>query len=250
MGKVAFVQGASRGLGLALAGELAAREDVDRVYASSRQAEASEGLRALRERHGPKVCILLEVDVRSELTIGWAAEKVASEQKAVHLLICAAGMLHESTTQPEKRFEQVNQVALEHSFAVNAQGPILTARHLLPLMMHGERAVIANISAHAGSLEDNHLGGWYSYRASKAAQNMLTRTLAIELRRRAPAIICVALDPGSMDTELSRPFRRNIHAEDLVSPAQAATRLLALIDGLGPEQSGQFFRWDGRVLPW
>jgi NAD(P)-dependent dehydrogenase (short-subunit alcohol dehydrogenase family) len=247
MGKVAYVQGASRGLGLALAGQLAARDDVDWVYASARQPEASEGLRALCAKHGTKISVL-EVDVRSELAIGWAAERVASEQEELHLLICAAGMLHESTTQPEKRFEQITQIAMEHSFAVNAQGPILTARHLLPLMMHGERAVIANVSAHAGSIGDNRLGGWYSYRAAKAAQNMLTHTLAIELRRRAPQVICAALDPGSMDTDLSRPFRRNVH--DLASPDESASRLLALIDELKAEHSGQFLRWDGRVLPW
>jgi NAD(P)-dependent dehydrogenase (short-subunit alcohol dehydrogenase family) len=247
MGKVAYGRGASRGLGLALAAQLAARDDVDAVYASARQPDESEGLLALRERHGPRICPLA-VDVRSESAIAWAAEKVASEQRALHLLICAAGVLHESTTQPEKRFEQIREPGMEHVFAVNAYGPILTARYLLPLMMHGERAVIAMISAHAGSIGDNRLGGWYSYRASKAAQNMFTHTLAIELGRRAPKVICAALDPGSMDTDLSRPFRRNVH--DLASPDEAASRLLDRIDELRQEHSGQFLRWDGRVLPW
>jgi NAD(P)-dependent dehydrogenase (short-subunit alcohol dehydrogenase family) len=249
MGRVAFVQGASRGLGLALTAALAERDEFDTVYAASREPESSEGLVALREQRGGRVRPLA-MDVRAESSIEWAAEKVASEQPALHLLICAAGMLHEGSTQPEKRFEQVHQTSMEHAFAVNAYGPLLTARHLLALMPHDERAVIANISAHAGSITDNRLGGWYSYRASKAAQNMFTRTLAIELSRRAPKAICVALDPGSMDTDLSRPYRRNVHAEDLASPDHAASRLLVLIDSLGTEHSGQFLRWDGHLLPW
>ena len=249
MGRVAFVQGASRGLGLALASELASRDEIDAVYASSRNPEASEGLVALRERRGTRVRPLA-LDLRSESSIASAAKNVASEQRELHLVISAAGVLHEDEIQPEKRYEQVHHAGMEHAFAVNAYGPMLTARHLLPLVSRDDRVVIANISAHAGSITDNHLGGWYSYRASKAAQNMFTRTLAIELSRRAPNVICVALDPGTMATELSRPYRRNVHAGTIASPEEAAVRLLALIDSLDGEQSGRFLRWDGHVIPW
>ena len=249
MGKVAFVTGASRGIGLGLASLLAARDDFEAVYAGSRAPEQSQGLSELMERFGARVRPL-EIDVRSESSIVWAAEKLASEQRALHLLICAAGVLHEGTMAPEKRLEQVHQTSMEHAFAVNAYGPMLTARHLLPLLTHDERAVIANISAHAGSISDNRIGGWYSYRAAKAAQNMFTHTLAIELSRRARNVICVALDPGMVDTDLSRPYRRYVHQEDVVSPEQAAARLLSLIDSLSPEQSGQFLTWDGTILPW
>lgn len=249
MGSVAYVQGASRGLGLALARALVDRSDIDVVYAAARAPEDSSGLTELRQRAGARLRPVT-ADVQSESSIAWAAEKVASEQRALDYLFYVAGVLHEGTMKPEKRFEQVHQSNLEHAFAVNATGPILTARYLVELLAHDRRAVLANISAHAGSIGDNRLGGWYSYRASKAAQNMLTRTLAIELRRRAPNAICVGLDPGTMDTELSRGYRRNVSAGDMASPDEAAARLLALLDSLTREHSGAFLRYDGQELPW
>jgi NAD(P)-dependent dehydrogenase (short-subunit alcohol dehydrogenase family) len=248
MGRNVFVQGASRGLGLALTRQLLSRNDVEVVYASARDLEGS-ALGPLRERHRGRLRPLV-LDVGSEASIAAAAERVASDGRALHLLVNVAGVLHDGEMQPEKRLEQLARTSMDQAFVVNAYGPILTARHLLPHLAQGERAVIANISAHAGSITDNRLGGWYSYRASKAAQNMFTRTLAVELGRRAPNVICVALDPGTMDTDLSRPFRRNVAPEDVVSPDRAASRLLALCDALVHDDTGQFLTWDHRQLPW
>ncbi len=101
-----------------------------------------------------------------------------------------------------------------------------------------------------GSIDDNRLGGWYGYRASKAAQNMLTKTMAIELRRLNPSIICVALHPGTVDTDLSRPFQRHVPKDKLFSPEQAAKQLLQVIAGLDSDDNGGFFAWDGKPIAW
>ena len=118
------------------------------------------------------------------------------------------------------------------------------------LSAHAERAVFANLSARVGSIEDNRLGGWYAYRASKAAQNMYTRTLAIEWARSRRNVICVALHPGTTDTDLSRPFQGNVPEGKLFSVDRTVSQLLAVIDRLQPDDSGQFFAWDGERIPW
>lgn len=246
----AVVQGASGGLGLAIATELLERGRADRVYATSRDPDRSRGLAGLRERFGDAVR-LVQIDWTDPAGIERAAARVKGEVDRIHLLVNAGGLLHAPDgLGPEKRLEQVDADALRRVFEVNAFGPLLMARWFWPLLAHEEVSVLANVSARVGSIEDNQLGGWYAYRASKAAQNMFTRTLSIELLRRAPRCICVALHPGTVDTELSRPFQRNVPPEKLFSPESAATRLLDVIDGLGARDSGGFFGWDGRRIPW
>ncbi|MEM9493690.1 MAG: SDR family NAD(P)-dependent oxidoreductase, partial [Myxococcota bacterium] len=202
-----------------------------------------------RRRAGQRLQ-LLALDVRDEERIAAAAEQVGRHCAHLHLVLNVSGVLHGPELQPEKRLEHVSGAALAHGFAINAFAPLLMARHFFALLKHRERAVIANLSARVGSISDNRLGGWYTYRASKAAQNMMTKTLSIELARRAPNIVCVALHPGTVDTELSRPFQRNVPAERLFAPERAVSQLLAIIDSLTPEQSGQFLAWDGQPIPW
>ena len=169
----------------------------------------------------------------------------------VDLIVNCTGLLHDGDgMQPEKRLAEVTPANLERSFAVNALGPLLVAKHFQGLLPREARAVFASLSARVGSIGDNRLGGWYSYRAARAAQNMITRNLSIELRRRARGIICVALHPGTVDTGLSRPFQANVPAQKLFSTERAARQLLAVIDGLGPDDNGGFFAWDARPIPW
>ncbi len=249
-GRSVFVQGASRGIGLALVRALLHQEDVGRVYASARDPGQSEELAALREAHGDRLR-LVTLDVRDESSIEKAAADIGHEAPKLHLLVNCAGVLHEGDRLgPEKKLADVDPANLAHAFAVNAFGPLLVAKHFAPLLRHDERAVLANISARVGSIEDNRLGGWYAYRASKAAQNMFTRTLAIELGRRARNVICVALHPGTVDTDLSRPFQSGVPAAKLQQPARAAERLLAVMDSLGPEDSGTFLDKDRLPIPW
>ena len=250
MNRLALVQGASRGLGLALARRLLEGGAYDRVVATARNPRASEGLARLRDQYGDALGIAT-LDVVDELSVARAAQRLAEESPHLHLLINCAGILHDSKdVRPEKRLEAVDPGALRQVFDVNAFGPLLVAKHFLPLLRHPERALLANISARVGSIGDNRLGGWYAYRASKAAQNMFTRTLSIELARRAPNAICVALHPGTVDTDLSRPFQRKVVPERLFDPDRAASQLLKVIDALTPEQSGSFLAWDGSAIPW
>jgi len=137
---------------------------------------------------------------------------------------------------------------MAHAFAINAIGPALLMKHLLPLLPRQGKAVFATLSAKVGSIGDNQLGGWYSYRASKAALNQLVHTAAIELRRRHPEAICVALHPGTVHTALSAPFAKT--GLTVVHPAEAAQRLLSVLAGLNASDSGGFFNHDGTPLPW
>jgi NAD(P)-dependent dehydrogenase (short-subunit alcohol dehydrogenase family) len=144
----------------------------------------------------------------------------------------------------------LDPAALGQMIAVNAIGPALVAKHLLPLTPRGRPSVFAALSARVGSIGDNRLGGWHGYRASKAALNMLIRTLAIEHRRTRPVGVCVALHPGTVDTALSAPFQSGVRPEKLFSPTRSATALLQVMDRLGPEDSGGFFAWDGAIISW
>jgi NAD(P)-dependent dehydrogenase (short-subunit alcohol dehydrogenase family) len=248
---VALVQGASRGLGLAFVRALLERADVGRVVATCRNPDASEGLARLRAEHGDAL-LTVRLDVRDEPGIAAAAARVADAcGPRLHRLINCSGVLHEGPgLRPEKKLEDVDPGALRAVFEVNAFGPLLVAKHFVGLLRHEEPAVLANVSARVGSIEDNRLGGWYAYRASKAAQNMFTRTLAIELARRAPNVICLALHPGTVDTALSRPFQGSFAAERLFDPKRAADQLLGVIDSCTREDSGRFLAWDGQPIPW
>ena len=170
--------------------------------------------------------------------------------RPLRLVICCAGLLHGSDLQPEKRLAQVRRRSLERSFAVNAFGPLLLAQALEPLLERGQPFHFASLSARVGSIGDNHLGGWYAYRAAKAAQNQLLRTLALEWRRRLPLATVTLLHPGTTATDLSAPFRSGVAPERLFTPEQAALQLLAVLARQTPEQSGAFLAWDGQPIPW
>ncbi len=246
----ALVSGASRGIGHAFVTRLLADPAVTRVFASARGATASEGLAPLAAEHGDRLRAL-DMDVTDEASVARAAGTVKEAARQVDLVINVAGLLHDGDAlQPERRLEDVTPQGLQRGFAVNAVGPLLVAKHLHPLLPKRDRAVFASLSARVGSIGDNRLGGWYAYRASKAAQNMITRNLSIELRRRARGIVCVALHPGTVDTDLSRPFQRGVPDGKLFSPDRAARQLLQVIDGLGPGDNGGFFAWDGQPIPW
>ena len=249
--RVAMVQGASRGLGLGFVRGLLERSDVDRVVATSRSPASSDALARLGDAHG-EALVTVPLDVRDEGSIEAAAEHVAERCGArLHWLINCAGVLHEGDgIGPEKKLGDVDPERLRRVFEVNTFGPLLVAKHFVGLLRHDDRAVLANLSARVGSIGDNRLGGWYAYRASKAAQNMCTRNLAIELGRRAPNVICLALHPGTVDTDLSRPFQRNVPAERLFDADVAAARLLGVIDACRPGDSGRFLAWDGQPIPW
>lgn len=244
-----LVTGASRGIGLALVADLLAQPGVGTVVAVARRASASPGLEACAIGH-PGRLLRIDADLTVPAQLQALAAEVTQACGRLHLVVNAAGVLHGDRLRPEKSIAQVRPEALAQVFALNAFAPILLAQALLPLLRHGEPAVFASLSARVGSIADNRLGGWYAYRASKAAQNQLLRTFAIELARLAPAATCLLLHPGTVDTDLSAPFQATVPADRLFTPVQAARRLLAVIAGAGPADSGRFLAHDGSDIPW
>ena len=245
-----LIQGASRGIGLDFVRQLRSRPQVRRLYATCRNPGEATELAAIAAVD-PRLRVLA-LDVTREESIEAAAAAVAGEVERLHLVVNCAGVLHDARNgiAPEKRLAEVSLRALQQTFAVNAFGPLLVARHFERLLAHGERAVFASISARIGSIGDNRLGGWYAYRGSKAAQNMFTRTLAVEWQRSRRNVICVALHPGTTDTALSRPFQSNVPPEKLFSTERTVRQLLAVIDRLQPGDTGRFLAWDGAEIPW
>jgi NAD(P)-dependent dehydrogenase (short-subunit alcohol dehydrogenase family) len=226
--RLAVVIGASGGVGGALLDELRRESLYAQVIGLSRHSTPA-------------------LDLLSEPSIIECARYVAAIGTPL-LLIDATGFLHDENVEPEKSWRQLSAEHMAKAFAVNAIGPALLMKHFLPLMPRRDHAVFATLSAKVGSIGDNHLGGWYSYRASKAALNQLVRTAAIELRRTAPNGICVALHPGTVDTRLSAPFSKS--GLELQTPTLAARRLLDVVSKLEPSQNGQFLDYRGHNLPW
>jgi NAD(P)-dependent dehydrogenase (short-subunit alcohol dehydrogenase family) len=185
------------------------------------------------------------IDFGDEGSVAAAAAHFAQHGK-FHLIINATGALHGALGMPEKRLADLNYAQMEHMFRVNTLGPAMVLRHFAPLL-DAQRGMLAVLSAKVGSIEDNRLGGWYSYRASKAALNMLLKTAAIEVKRSNPQAVLVALHPGTVNSHLSQPFRG---AEIGRKPMDAASDMLRVLDGLSADDSGRFFAYDGAVLPW
>lgn len=223
----AVVIGASGGIGSALVQALREQGAFDTVIGLSRRSTPA-------------------LDLCEELTIAEAAAHVAGVG-VPSLVIDATGLLSNATLQPEKALKALDPAAMARAFTINAIGPALLMKHFLPLLPRDAPAVFATLSAKVGSIGDNRLGGWYSYRASKAALNQLVRTAAIELARTHRQAVCVALHPGTVETPLSRPFAK-VGLQPL-TPETAARELLAGLARLGPADSGGFFDRHGAPLP-
>jgi NAD(P)-dependent dehydrogenase (short-subunit alcohol dehydrogenase family) len=240
----ALVVGASRGIGLAFVEQLLASQGYEQVFATYRHPEAP--LLALKDDR-LRACPL---DLTDEAQIAALVSQIQAHTPHLNLVINCVGWLHTDTLQPEKSLRHLQVSQLQDYFLVNSIGPVLLAKHLLPLLKHPQPSVLATISAKVGSIGDNASGGWYGYRASKAALNMLIRTAALEYKRSCPQAILVVLHPGTTDTQLSRPFQRQVPPEKLFSPERTARQLLQVIQQLQPSDSGEFFSWDGSRLPW
>ncbi len=235
--KRALVFGASGGIGRAVVEALAADPAYGVVYAAARSASVS----------GDKI-VPLAFDLTDDATIQHAVSMAAADGP-LDLVFVATGMLHDAAFQPEKSLRALTPDALEQAFRINTVGPALIAKHALPHLRRDRKAVFATLSARVGSISDNRLGGWHSYRASKAALNMLVRTMAIELARTHPKALCVTLHPGTVDTALSKPFQARVPDGKLFTAEQSANAMLAVLEGLGPDQSGGLFAWDGQSIP-
>lgn len=238
-GKRALVIGSGGGIGAALVEQLVASGRFDRIYAGTRRPDAS--------LH-PDVTTLT-IDILDDGTLAEAGRQIAQDG-ALDLLIVATGLLHRGADiRPEKSLRQLDASVMAEVFAVNSIGPALAAKHFLPLLGRRHRAVAIFLSARVGSIADNRLGGWHSYRASKAALNALVRCFAIELRRSNPEATVAALHPGTVETPLSEPFQARVPPSKLFSARKSAALMLAVIDQLTPADSGDVFAWDGERIP-
>lgn len=246
----ALVQGASRGIGLGFVKALLDDELTASVIATSRDPGSSEALVRLAQQDERLVCV--PMDIGDESAVVEAARIVREHVDRLDLILNVTGVLHDTTTglSPEKRLQDLNQAHLAQSFAINAIGPMLVLRHLHELLPRDRRSVVASLSARVGSIGDNRLGGWYGYRASKAALNQGMRTASIELARRWKQAICVVVHPGTVDTQLSEPFQGRVPEGKLFDVGRAADQLLDVLDGLDATDTGCFFDWAGEPIVW
>ena len=189
-----------------------------------------------------------KLDLLSEDSIAEAAAKVSSRKIPISFIIVATGVLHTESVQPEKTWGHINQPSLDTLFRLNAIGPMLVMKHFLPLLPKLGTSVFACLSARIGSITDNQLGGWYGYRASKAALNQFVKTASIELSRTRPEAICMAIHPGTVATRLSDPFTKN--GLNLLTPRDCAKRLYKLLSEADVRDNGGFFDYEKRRIPW
>lgn len=227
----AVIIGASGGIGAAFEAALIEEGAFETVHGFARSRTGTQ-----------------HIDLLDEASIAAAAAHVATGA-APTLIIVATGLLHEGAHGPEKAMRDLDPAWLARTYAINTIGPTLIAKHFLPIMPRTGRTVFAALSARVGSISDNRLGGWYGYRASKAALNMMVRTLAVEEKRRNDRSIVVALHPGTVDTALSRPFQGNVQPGRLFNAERAALQLLDVVEGLKAPDSGKLFDFEGKELP-
>ncbi len=236
----AAIFGASGGIGAALGAQLLSSGRYQQTFLGARTSclvEQADG-------------VPFQFDLTDESSIAEAAEMIG-KSGPLDLVIVATGMLHRTDLPlPEKSWRAIDGQAMAQQFAINSIGPALIAKHMLPLLRRDSRSVFVALSARVGSIGDNRLGGWHSYRASKAALNMLVRNFAIELATRNRQAIAVTIHPGTVDTALSSPFQRGVPSGQLFSPDHSAAQILTVIDRLSAADSGGLFAWDGEQIPY
>lgn len=245
---VALIVGGARGIGLALVEALLLQPEWS-LRVSCRQPARALALQALAAAHPGRIHILT-ADTTQPASLAKLAASCRDLGGQLDLVVHVPGLLHDDGMRPEKALARVDLAGLQRSFAVNAWGPLLLAQAVADLLPRASRSCFASLSARVGSIGDNRLGGWYSYRAAKAAQNQLLRTWSIELARTRPLATVLLLHPGTTATDLSQPFRAGVAPGQLFSPAYAASHLLELMLTRTSADSGAFLAWDGQTVPW
>ncbi|PPS10387.1 hypothetical protein GOBAR_AA10257 [Gossypium barbadense] len=289
-GGVSMVQGASRGIGLEFVKQLLEKNGKGHVIATCRNPTKATALLELKNQFAERLNVLpLDVTVEStiEESARSITERYGSLNLLIN---ASGILSIPSVLQPETTLSKVQKSSMMLAYEVNAVGPILVIKettnfgrlwllefsyadkvivfwsptleeelggHMWPLLKVGgllgtdrDVAVVANISARVSSIGDNRLGGWHSYRSSKAALNQLTKTISVEFERKKDPIACILLHPGTVDTDLSRPFQRNVPAEKLFAKEFSVQKLLNIINNAKQRDNGKFFAWDGQEIPW
>ncbi|MEL6709095.1 MAG: SDR family NAD(P)-dependent oxidoreductase [Pseudomonadota bacterium] len=235
--RTAVVFGSSGGIGKALCENLIAK-GCERVYAGSRAGDAPDAAGK----------VPFAFDLKDEASIA-AAAKLMKDEPPEWVIVATGVLTLADGTGPERTFKRLSGEAMAEVLALNTIGPAMIAKHTLPLMPRSERFVFAALSARVGSISDNGLGGWHSYRASKAALNMLLKNFALEIGRTHKEGVVVGLHPGTVDSDLSKPFQKGLPDGQLTEASLAAENLLGVLASLTSEQSGQVFDFAGKVVP-
>ena len=235
----AVVIGASGGIGSSMTSHLAEMENVRGILALSRTP--IEATSKIFSHH---------IDLEDANSIEVAAQFAKTVLKDIQLVIVASGILHDKEVQPEKALRQINGENFAKVMAVNAIGPALVIKYFAPLMPRTGKTVLAVVSARVGSISDNYLGGWYAYRASKAAVNQIVRTGSIEISRNSSQAVVISLHPGTTDTKLSKPYQGSVIEKQLFSPGYSAGCMLRVIENVTASASGKLLSWDGTTLPY
>ena len=191
-----------------------------------------------------------ELDVEDSQSLLNLKNKIASHSSKLRLVVNATGRLHSDSLMPEKRLQHLEKKNMMESFSINAFSPILLAKTIEEFIPKDFDFNFASISARVGSIGDNQTGGWYSYRAAKSAQNQFFKSLSIEWARRFPKAIITLLHPGTVDTDLSRPFHNFVPEHKLFSTKKSSEYLINIIKNQSPKTTGKFFAWDSSEIPW
>ncbi|MEK9681004.1 MAG: SDR family NAD(P)-dependent oxidoreductase [Pelagibacteraceae bacterium] len=188
------------------------------------------------------------IDFNDESTIIKTAEFIKKKNKPISILFDATGILHHENSMPEKTLKSIDIDFAKKNFLINSIGPALLIKHFAALLDSENKSVFATLSAKVGSISDNGYGGWYSYRASKAALNQLIKTASIEMKIKNKKAVFLALHPGTVKSNLSQPFQKaNLKIQE---PEESAKHLVKILDSVDQSQTGKFFNWDGSELPW
>jgi len=244
-----LIVGASRGIGLAWVEHMLKLSPTSQIIAAARSASTNEALAVLEQTH-PNQLTRLDLDITDEDSVANSVASLADQ--SLGMVVNTTGVLHDSSMGvfPEKRLEDLKWSSFESLMRINAYSNAFLLGQVLPKFKKDQQTYFAALSARVGSISDNRIGGWYSYRASKAALNQLLKTASIETKRRHPQLILAALHPGTTDTDLSKPFQANVPAEKLFTPQFVAEHLMSVLMGLTPDDSGGFFAWDGQPIPY
>lgn len=249
--KTALIFGSSGGIGHQFVEYCLAH--YEHVFACTRQPQSFQTI----EGDNQSKLHMMKLDPSSETELQLFSEYLTGRGFDIQLIINACGLLHDESRNiaPEKKIEDFNQKNFENVISANTLITPLIAKYLLPHLEAGAKAqqstgIFASLSARVGSIGDNYLGGWYSYRASKAALNQLIKTLSIESSRRFKHCTIIAIHPGTTDTELSKPFQANVPEEKLFTTQYSVSKMMSVIESLTLEDNGKFYAWDGKEIEW
>ena len=238
MKKTVAIIGSSGAIGNAVSNNLLNDDSVEIIYKFSRSKSIDEN---------PKVKNIF-LDIEDEESVKSSVEQIPSNIK-FDLVFVATGILHnDKEIFPEKSIKDINIEKLKKVILVNTIGPTLVGKYFIPFLKKNEQSVFAFLSARVGSISDNKLGGWYAYRASKTALNQIIKNFSIEVNRTNKNAIFVGLQPGTVKSFLSKPFERNVKADNLFTPEYSAEKMLQVINELTPNDSGKVFAWNGEEI--